>query len=344
MPDVARHARIFATNPDDDFVTKRMAAVKDIASRLIRKKDVPNIIRTANDLVAAVEAKAPISQTLSDDVAACIAKVAPSFIAQGNALQILACAMLGALQVIENGKPGTQTLNVVDVWAVSIWCGLSYQAARSDLKLEALRIDLIDAARNHTAAAAAAARTRLDVPDLGWTNPDAAEAAKIGAAFQAGAKQTVDALRYNAVLDREEVDYLWWALGNWSEILGRPFSEITRPTTAAIAGGLEAATRLRRMPGESHKHLALKHVMGVQQLSAGDLIDELADDRTRLAVNLAQHEILDACPQVFPVLTLLSSGKPSGLGAKIKRSIGEWTARAFLECSALRVTSNYVTI
>ncbi|MNQ85092.1 hypothetical protein D3C85_1002400 [compost metagenome] len=109
---------------------------------------------------------------------------------------------------------------------------------------------------------------------------------------------------------------------------------------AAVASGLECGRLLRRMPGDAHRTLVLRHVGDGEPATLPELLKRLGDDRAKIAAAFADNATLAACPTVFPLITALVSDKPTNPNGKIKRSLSEWGSRALLEGAILHVTAH----
>ena len=96
---------------------------------------------------------------------------------------------------------------------------------------------------------------------------------------------------------------------------------------------------LRRLPGDPHRNLVLRHVNQGESISLVELVKELGDDRELLTTPFAKQTLIGACPGVFPLLNALISGVASHTRSKTKRPVSEWASRALLESAALHVTS-----
>lgn len=340
MINIAVHVRIFNPDPEDDLVTKRTSAIKELSSRYTKKQTVQNIFRLANDLAKAVEVNGGIPETLAKEIEASLRKSAKAFIAEGQELQMTVCGLLGALQSLDAAQPSAGNLIVQDVLAIGLWSALSFQAPRSEPKLEALRVELLQKAQEFTLQTATGTRQRINVPDVSFENPEPFDAACLGESFKLGTKATVDALRANAAVDREEIDILWWVLADWSVLLNRRFSVANNLAAAAVASGLEVGRMLRGMPADAHRNLVLRHVGETKPLSLPELLEALGDDREQLAAAYSEDATVTACPAIFPLLTAILSGSATDAKAEIKRPLEEWAGRALLESAALHVTSH----
>jgi hypothetical protein len=342
MTDIAAHIHIFAQNPDDDFVTKRTAAIKALSSKFAKgNKGVPIYIRTANDIAEALEAKGALPAEITADIAAAISKEASSFVPAGKELELKVVGALGVISAIEAAKPSTGNLSTTDLLGVCCWSALSFQKPLSETKLESLRSELMNKGRELIEKSASVSRKRVEVEDFDCPLPKEATPAATKAAIDDGAKGIIAALRANAALDREEIDFLWWALSGWSAALSRRYSAPQGREAAAIAAGLEAGSMLRRMPAEAHKQLALRLVEGDEKHSLGELIALMESDLPALANAIPNNEVIAQCPQVFPLISALLAGKAENSGkSKVKRSMTDWASRALLEAAILRLAQH----
>jgi len=342
MTTIATHIRIFDAEPTDDLVTKRTVAIGQISEALKKQTSVDELLQTANDLARAVEHKGVFSETLGKEIEEAIAKSAVSFVAEKNGTQMVTCGMLGALQAIDANPGNSSNLLISDVLALGLWSALGFQKPSTNAKLEALRTELLNKAHGVVLKRASLSRKRMDVPDMKFAAPaDGSEPVSVDTSFADATRATVEALRANAAVDREELDLLWWVLSDRSELLKRHLSTEKNSTTRAIASGIEAGHLLRRMPSEAHLHLVLRNVGADDATSSlTDVIKAVADDRQALVAPYGGQQIVLACPAVFPLLNGLRNGTSSDGHAKQKRSLEDWAARALLESSILQVTSH----
>ena len=109
-----------------------------------------------------------------------------------------------------------------------------------------------------------------------------AETLKTTNTFKKATSATIDALRRNAVLDREELDFLSWIQLNRSRLVQKPFGGMAEPARL-VAAGIEAATHLRRLPANLHFDLVLRSVDEDAELDLKTLIEEIGDDKAALA-------------------------------------------------------------
>jgi hypothetical protein len=324
MLDVAQHVRIFEGSPTDEFVTKRQTAIKDIAAKFIKPNYVTRLLSVANGVVHASKDGGKLPPELAGEVAASIAKVSPSFVAEGHDLELSTCSMLAAITAIETGsKAGTLTAS--DYLAAGIWSGMSWQTGSRNGSFERLRKLLLDVSRDHVLKAAELGRVRSKPTKAIVLTEDNSNLGKV----VENLRSVVDTLTANAAVDREEIDLLWWSISGWSDVLGTRYAD-AKPHAAAIALGLDAAKRLRRMPLDLHKALVLRRVPDGESLTLTQLVKTLGDDRSKLGARFGAETLVTENTQVFPLLNLLASGSSKGAG-KSAFSMSDLASRALLE-------------
>ena len=341
MSDIATYVRIFDSDPDDDLVVKRTAAIKDLASRYGKGgRKVVAILQTADDIATALEAKGKVSESMSKEVEDAVRKGgAEAFVAVGQDLQLKVCAALAALQLLDAAAPVAGDVTTGVVLAVGLWSALSFQAPLSEPKLEALRSNLLNAAHQHVIQSATSSRQRTKVSDINVAAPEPLDPANVAKTINNGLRAAFTALRANAAVDREEIDLLWWILSDWSTLLDRRYSSAVNAVTAALSSGIEAGQILRRLPSDAHRNLVLRNVKQGEAINLADLVKSLGHDRALLAAAFSDHSVIAACPAVFPLLGAVTNGSASHARAKQKRAVAEWAARALLETAAIHVTS-----
>jgi hypothetical protein len=182
--------------------------------------------------------------------------------------------MLAVLKAIKEAQPAATAWGRSEIVAVSVWLSLGAQTPRREPKVEALRTALVEAARDLIDRSADGSRTRTPVPDPAVSITEFSDS-KVAESVNTGLAKSIDALRQNAALDREELDMLWWALGDWSVLQQQHLRQLPMQA-AAITAGIEVSKLLRRLPSEGHKHLVLRHVVDDSERSAAELVTSLA--------------------------------------------------------------------
>ena len=233
--------------------------------------------------------------------------------------------------MLEGGLKADGWTNV-NIVATALWSALAFQAPLQDSKREALRVEILNAAHDRSMQAAEEARERSEVADFAEFSV-ADDDTQSKAAFKKATDATIKALRRNAALDREEIDFLWWTLVSRSRVLKRPFSKIDEHIRL-VAAGIEAASYLRRLPCDVHRELVIRHVDQDPKTDLPGLLASIGEDRAHLVDGLAKDAIT-ANPGVFPLLQALVSGQAGAVGSGEQRSSSEWGLRALLEASLL---------
>ena len=333
MTDIAKHLRIVDKDPTDEFVEKRITAINELSDSYRTLSSVPDILHLANDLSTSVAARGSLPEARTEEIEGAIKRASSAFTRDGQTLQISTCALLAALQYLETADPSSNTWTRADVLACGVWSALSFQTPRSEPRIEHLRVELMNRARDLVLQSSSRARKRESVPDVQDEKSPPSDLAELVENCQA----TVEPLRTNAALDREELDFLWWVLSDWSSILDRRLSGAP-PLIAAISAGIEAAALLRRLPGEAHKQIVLRNIESDRLFTLAEVIDELGKDKQPIQAHLPSSELLSTCPRVFPLLSTIS-GRDVTAAAKNKLSVHDWGARALLEAAIIRLAT-----
>ena len=338
--DIAKCVRIFEPEPNDDFVTKRSAAIKDLRTGFLKKRNISELMAIGSGVCEVFRDSPSVPDALTTQVIAAIKKQSASFVQDGRDLEICVCAAAAVVQTVEIGTKVRNGWSVSDVLAVALWSAVSFLPSCNAPKLEEFRVLAVDAARNRILNTGLQTRARLDVPAMGAfggeeTAPEA---------FASAVAPTIDALRFNAALDREEIDILWWVLGGVSGIFDRPLQSLS-PEARAVTTGVEIGALMRALPTQAHRNLALRGLEETDPRPLPKLLAALNEDRLKIAASFKDESLIDNAPLVFPLLSAIRSGEGTGLGADFPRSLSEWGARALLERAVLRIQhKDYRTI
>jgi GTPase-associated system helical domain len=335
--DIAQHIRIFDKLPSDDLVEKRTASIVTLAEKYESLSTVETILQLAADLTKGVAKGGTLPEPRIAEIEAVIRTTSSSFVRERQELQILTCALVAVLKLLQEANPTHGEWSRRDVLALGLWSGLGFQAPRTEERLEALRSEVLLAARTLALGSASNARMRREVPAVAVKMPEAYEATTVGNTVQKSATSAIDALRLNAALDREEIDLLWWALSGWCELVKKPFSNMNQ-TAAVIAAGLEVGSMVRRIPVDAHKHLVtrlLKHDQPVKMLEA---LGSLKEEREHVTAFFGSNSLLRDREPIFPLIAACVAGKVEGKAASaFTLNLSDWAARALLESSILHL-------
>ena len=330
--DVARFVRIFELDPSDDFVAKRANAIKDLRARFLKQTNVEKLMNLASEVLGVFRDPVMIPESYVESIQSAIKKQSESFVQDGRDLEMSVCAIIAVVHAIQGDGKANEGWAVADVLAMALWSGASFLAVSAEPKLEELRSQAIEAAKQRILDSSLKTRIRHKVADFGQFGDETLGVEGFGEAT-AG---TIDALRYNAALDREELDILWWVLADTSTLLEKPLTSLS-PATRAIATGIELGALLRGLPSQSHRNLSVRGVKEADPLSLAGVVDALGDDRIALAASFESETLVGDAASVFPLLKAIRVGSSDLAGAEVPRPLGEWCARALLERAVLRV-------
>ena len=331
--DIAKCVRIFNPEPDDDFVNKRTAAIKDLKTRFLKKRAMPDLMAVGSGVCEVFRDPPSMPDILATQIETAIRKQSASFVQDGRDLEMGVCAAAAVvLSFNSDSKVRDDGWSASDILAVALWSALSFLPPCNAPKLNNFRAQAVSAARNHILKTSLETRARQDVPVLGAFDGEE----NTCEAFASATAPTVNALRINAALDREEIDLLWWVLGGASEIFGRPLQSLS-PEARAVTTGVEIGALMRALPTQSHRNLALRGLEEADPLPLPNLLAALGEDRLVVAASFKDESLIDDAPLVFPLLSALRSGESTGMGADLSRPLSEWGARALLERAVLQI-------
>lgn len=335
MDNLARHMRISGVTISDNDVESRKAAVKSLATLWGKENKVASIVSLAADIAGALGGNGTPSLELGEKVQSSIQKKSPSFLYDERPLDVGICSGMAMISIL-SGPIGNNGWTTAIIYAASLWSALSYQPVLADERREILRLEILEKAANYYAASAEKVRERIHVPDSAKVNI-AIEDNVITNNVSEAITATIEALRRNAALDREELDFLWWVQLGHSRLLKKQLSKIDEPVRIVTAG-IEAAQILRRLPCEVHREIVLRTLEQNLELDLKELLTVIGTERTVLGeAFMMQH--IHAYPTVFPLLHALTTGEIDQINPSIKRSVSEWGERALLEATFAKMMS-----
>jgi hypothetical protein len=336
MSVMAKYVRIFWPDPKDEDVNRRNAAVVTLQSWISTFDKPWAAIRLASALAdGAADGKA--REDFAVEVArAIVGAGSAAFVREGRDLEIIVVALVSALDLIRK-EPDDTGWTPVDALAAGLWSALSFQAPVTQEPIELLRQEVLVAARGRTMLIAERSRKRATVPEVGLLA--LAEAYPTGTrantAYRKATEPLVKALRENADLDREELEFLWWAIEDWSDALDGRLSDAD-PLVRAVVAGIDGASKLRRLPASGHRNVVLRGVPAGGAAALTALLAALGDHRSTLAKSISADRVGKSAT-VFPLLAAIVSGNVDSAGSDIERDAREWGARALLEGGVLQV-------
>jgi GTPase-associated system helical domain len=331
---LANHMRITGLQVSNEDVDSRKAAVTSLKTTWGKIRSVDAIFAKAADVAHALGGDGTPTAELGEEVQTAVQKKASAFLYADRPLEVGIVAGVTASELL-SGKPDRSGWLTIDLWAAALWSALGFQPALEDEKREALRAAVLNKARDRCIAGAEAARTRQAVPDVGAITLTAGAEAELGEAIKAATGPTIKALRRNAALDREELDFLWWAQLHRSRLLDRPLASIDEPARL-VAAGIEGAKMLRRLPSDVHREIVLRTLDVNPEVDLAGLLAAVGDDRATLARNVGQS-LPAGSSTVFPLIHGVVTEATDMPGASIERSAEEWGSRALLEAALLHL-------
>lgn len=322
MADLAKYMRIYDPSPADENVTKRKAAAKEVATQLRKAAGTAELVKLGASIARSF-VSGSVPDPLGAAVAEAIQKHAPSFIREERELEVMVIAAASVFEVLE-GRDTTSNVSRNDILAAALWSALGDQVALAEPKIEKLRQDLLEFAREWCLRRAEDSRGRRSFAEIpAAAEDDLGQVAKSLAA----ATTAIQELQHNAVLDREELDISWWAQGGRSPVLEKAYDGM-EPALRGVVRGIELGILMRRLPATAHHSLTLAGVAEVEPLPLATVLERLGDHCEPLAAAIPGRTLVDQCPEVFPLLTAITTGVAQ---AGSEMSGDQWAARALLE-------------
>ena len=167
-------------------------------------------------------------------------------------------------------------------------------------------------------------------------------------------KSALKEAKAQAVIDREEIETLWWMFGAFSETEQKPFSKL-QPAVAAFGAGRELAQRSLIPPSQAAAAM-IERIVGSDRKPATLAPSALQDIAAKwtssardsfVSADGEASSAISRCPSLFPVSwacrRLRDSGdlgkdfaSVTGITADVSISPAEWGAQVFREAILLR--------
>jgi hypothetical protein len=336
MSVMAKYVRIFWPDPKDEDVKRRNAAVVTIQAWITGLNDPWRAIQLASVLADSVaDGKARDEFALKVEQAI-VGAGSAAFVREDHDLETIVVTLVSALNLIRH-EPDASGWTPVDALAAGLWSALSFQRPIEQEQVELLRQEVLVAARDRTMLIAERSRKRVPIPEIGpLTLPEAQPTGmKASAAYRKATEPLVKALRGNTELDREELEFLWWTIEDWSEALDGRLSDAD-PLVRAVVAGIDGASKLRRLPASGHRNVVLRGVPTGDLAALTAVLAALGNHRSTLAKSIDVKRVGQSAT-VFPLLAAIASGDADRTGADIERYARDWGARALLEGGILQV-------
>jgi GTPase-associated system helical domain len=341
MKTVSEYMRITSASVSDSEVDSRKFAALNLAKVWGNIKTPNDIFAKSSQVSDCLGGDGTPLAALGDEVQLAIQKKSSSFLYSCRPLDVGVVSGIAIGSMLEE-EPSSNGLTVKDVYATAIWSSLAYQPALEDKKRENLRADVLKLAEKWALKSAENARARTTAAskplDLKIVTNDTAG---LTSDFTSVISKILEPLWRNAALDREELDFLWWAQLGHSRLLKRPWAEMTE-ATRLVAAGIEGAKILRRLPCDVHREIILRFSDGQLMLDLSELVLTLGSDRETLGSNF-NETIIESNQAIFPLIHALATGKVNGAGSEIKRTAAEWGSRALLEATFFKMCSQGIS-
>ena len=323
MKKLDRYRLIFDAFTTDEQSIDWSKVVPKLAQTFLRAKSRRAVFEACNGLVVSIDARGRMLGPIGDEMQRLLKETLPGFEVAGNQLLSSVTGMLAALYVLNHGRLRGSSMEKRETMAVALWLALTFQDACSEARREELRKDILETSQRVALGMASRLRQRLGETVQSASRP----------ALRGGVDAT--ALRWNSILDREEIDLLRWLLADETTLLGQPYEKVESLETLVVTRGLELGGLLRRFPTFEHYDFISQNCPPNRFLSLEELLEGLGDDRSRLARLYQESSIVQACPTVFPFLTALSGGCVEGRSPHVERPLTDWCGRALLESAAV---------
>lgn len=336
MSVMAKYVRIFWPDPKDEDVNRRNAAVETIQSWITTSDDPWSAVHLASALADSV-ADGLADDTFAVEVErAIVGAGSAAFVRESHDLEIIVVALVSVFDLLRRAPDNTDG-GPVDTLGAALWSALSFQSPVPQEPLELLRQEVLVAARTRTMVIAERSRKRVPVPEIGPLTLSEAQptGSRANNAYRKATEPLVKALRDNAELDREELEFLWWTIEDWSDALNDRLSD-AHPIVRAVISGIDGASKLRRLPASGHRNVVLRGVPAGNPASLTAVLSAISEYRLTLAKSITSEWVAQA-PTVFPLLAAIAREDASRSGASIERDAREWGARALLEAGILQV-------
>jgi hypothetical protein len=336
MTDIAKHIRIFNATPDDEYVSKRNLSINLIDAAIKKKTSNDEMFALANNIIRSVNNPDLLLADIKDVAVRALKKHSTSFVEDGEQLQIFTCVFLAVIKFLEKAKIVDGELSVDLVLSLAVSNGLSFQGSIAEQeKLEALRNELQTVSQQKISMISEKSRVRKPMGQTPLTIPKENNFGSYNNVLNVAYGPRFDVLNTNAILDREELNILWWAIIEWSSLADRQFKELNG-AQAAVLSGIEISKLLHRFPGKAHSNLACKYSSSADELSGEELLEQIGDLLPSISGFINGFDKVKNNPMIFPLFSLLT-GNNENPGNTKKRSLHEWASRALLEGSMLNI-------
>lgn len=337
MVDVASLVRIFEPSPTDDFVTKRITAIGELATK-IRSLRAVNTLLSFADSIASGISTGQVGSPLSAEVVTILQKESPSFVQEGQEVQVLVCALAAAQSVLADVKPSANGRTTPEIFSAALLSCLSYLKPHQQPQIEKLKSELLRLAAENLEQTSDASRKRQPVPESAFVVDPNDDASVVANKAKTAIEKVTAPLISNARLDREELDLLWWCVSDWSNALKAKVTSFP-PNLGMVAAALEVGLCIRKLPGTAHAHIAMRNVTSSEPQTIAEINLDVATRRDALLGFLEDMDGVFTYKYVFPALSFLFRvpEEESQIDTSAKLSQIDWVKRILLEIRLIKV-------
>ena len=339
MSVMAKYVRIFWPDPKDEDVARRNKALLTIQSWMSGLGDPWSAVKLAGAIAVGVSDGTAKEEFAPQVEKAIVDAGSDAFVRAGHDLEMNVVTLVAALDLIRRPHADDGAWTATDALAAGLWSAMSFQLPVGEEAIELLRQEVIVAARERTMRNAEKSRVRAAVPEIGPLSIPESQptGTRANTAYRKATEPLVKALRENAELDREELEFLWWTIEDWSDCLDGRLSDAA-PVLRAVVAGIDGAAKLRRLPASGHRNVVLRGVPRGEPASLGAALAALGEYREKIANAIDKNRVAEV-PSVFPLLNAIAGGDADERGATVERDARDWGARALLERGIIQVAS-----
>ena len=325
--DIASVVKIFNPTADDAFVAKRDQAVDEIVAKLNSISSPGEAFALANDLSEGLRTSV-LGGALGQIAFTALKTASVSFTRDENEAQLLICALAGVARFLEaQSLTGEKRTRGPTIFGAAILSSLSFEETTDDGPVDKMWRSIVSTAGAFVELCAVEERSREDVGLPQHGSVDLMDDAAVVSALQS--------LSSNALLDREELNFLWWCIGDWSAAIGAKVSSL--PAEAAIVvAAVEGGSKLEGFPLSAHAHATLRNVNVGRSPTLTSLRETTAPYSEDLSKFLQVRTTVQQFTRVFPVLSSLLYG---GTAVSRQHAPSDWAKRILLEVSLTKAMS-----
>ncbi len=318
--------RAYEQNPDDDFVVKRDAAMAAVAAKIAGSTNIDELFGFAESVTAGI-AKTTLSGALREICIGELVSASPSFVADDRDAEIFVCALGASAKVVADVPSTEHGRSSREIFSAALHSGLSFVPASPNAKVDQAVREILQLSAGAFQITGNASRVRAPVSELAVALDGTEQVPQAVAKVVAAVKPLIVTLQRNAALDREELELLWFCLGDYSAVLKTKLST-AKASVGLVAAALETTKLLRRLPSSSHVSVALRNVAIDKAKTLEKIVAETKAHRQEFIDYLADN-IASAHPNIVPVMSaILGHLNPAGAEAL---EMSEWGRRLVLE-------------